>query len=69
MARKYHRVLFMCRKCRSLGVVRIGCEDTLVEALEKIKKVTDKCCPHCGEEPYENWMLDDVELLPEASQF
>ena len=47
--------------------MRIGREDTLVEALEKIKKVTDKCCPRCGEEPYENWMLDDVELLPEDS--
>ena len=66
MKRNYHHIVFMCKKCESRFDLRVLPETPMRELVCKLKAVSDKECPFCGEEPYENWLLLDVIALPEG---
>ncbi len=45
-------VVFECRKCGHDLYV-----ENTTDMLEKIDKVSNLACPHCGEDPDGNWLL------------
>lgn len=58
------RVVFKCRKCGNILILEVT-EDYTVNRLTKaLSRISNKDCPNCGEEPYENWFLEDVKFIP-----
>ena len=56
-------IFFTCRKCGHQLYLPIDkLNDTLDTVVNRLAKVSDMNCPSCGEEPYENWFLDRVDI-------
>lgn len=49
-----NHIIVKCRKCGDCLVIY---DDKL---LEQLQDLSEKECPTCGEEPYDNWILGDV---------
>lgn len=49
---KYTDIIFKCRKCNHHLFI-----DNCVISGESLAKLSNKDCPNCGEEGFENWIL------------
>ena len=49
-------IVFECRKCG-----HTLCVENTADILDKIDKVSEFACPHCGEDPDGNWVLVGTE--------
>ena len=54
-------IIFQCRKCMHQLIVEVPDKMTKEELMQKFRKVSNLECPNCGEEPYENWVLLQVD--------
>lgn len=59
------KISFSCRKCGHILILRIDQDTDADRIMKRIGKVSRKECPACGEEPYENWILYDVQTVKE----
>ena len=57
-----------CRKCEQRLQIVFAPAAPLCEVVEKLKHICDNECPTCGEEPYENWMIESVTLPSEVNE-
>lgn len=57
-------IVFECRKCGHRLYM-----DSYNMNWKKFKKLSERDCPACGEEGYENWILYNItETYPEADE-
>lgn len=49
-----NHIVVKCRKCGDCLVIYAD------KLIEKLQDLSEKPCPTCGEEPYDNWLLGDV---------
>lgn len=52
---------FMCHKCENEIVLTFAKDNDIALIAEQLHSVTMSDCPFCGEEPYENWILKEVD--------
>ena len=55
-----NHIIFKCRKCDGYLVVETN------KLLEDLQAVSEKDCPFCGEEAYQNWILSEVLIMEEG---
>ena len=55
------KIIFQCHKCEHRLIVEVPNDMTTKELLCKLRGLSAYECPNCGEEPYENWILLEVQ--------
>ena len=58
------RVVFKCRKCGHILILEVTDDYTVDKLTHALSRISNKDCPNCGEDPYCNWLLDDVTFIP-----
>jgi predicted RNA-binding Zn-ribbon protein involved in translation (DUF1610 family) len=59
-----HRVVFKCHKCGHILILEVGEDYTVEKLMNALGRISNKDCPNCGEEPYDNWALETVAFVP-----
>jgi len=52
-----NEIWFQCRKCGHYIIVELPDEMSVGHLMQKMRWLSHKDCPNCGEESYENWCL------------
>lgn len=52
---------FHCRKCEQGLELNWKMSSGVENLFQRLQKVSNLDCPHCGEEPYDNWVFDNVQ--------
>ena len=58
------RVVFKCRKCGHILILEVTEDYTVDKLMHALARISNKDCPNCGEEPYDNWFLETVAFVP-----
>lgn len=61
----FNCIIFKCRKCESIYKIVVPDNSTVDRVLDAISDLSESDCFMCGEEPYDNWYLVDVEQSKE----
>ena len=56
------RITFRCRKCGHQLIMNVDSHTTVHELAHRLEHISGLDCPNCGEEPYENWVLEGVTI-------
>lgn len=59
------RIYFHCRKCEHQVYLGFTHDAQFKNVIEGLQRVSELPCPACGEEAYDNWILDEVKEAEE----